>query len=92
MERNSPTQPRMAVGAQPGRGREVAIAELRGLGGVVLEQALVDGVGTPLPSLVAWGNRLADELGVDGLGRPGTYRELMRGVASINRRAGAVPG
>lgn len=71
----------------PTRSRDVAIAELRGLGGLVLEQALVDAVASPLPSLVEWGNRLAAELGVEGVGYPCTYRDLMCGVASINRRA-----
>lgn len=81
--------PTPIVAARPGRTREIAIAELRGLGGLVLEQALVDGIGTPLPSLVAWGNRLATELGVEGVGRPATYKELMEGVARVNRRAGS---
>lgn len=77
--------------ATSARSRDVAIAELRGLGGLVLEQALVDSVASPLPSLVDWGNRLAAELGVEGVGRPGTYRELMCGVASVNRRAVGAP-
>lgn len=84
-----PSHSPVAVGRDR-RSREIAIAELRGLGGLVLEQALVDGIGTPLPSLVAWGNRLATELGVEGVGAPATYRELMEGVARVNRRAGSV--
>lgn len=91
MSSETPPRPQTPTIEATGRDKTVVIAELRGLGGLVLEQALMDGPGQPLPSLVAWGNRLARELGVDGLGAPATYRELMAGVASVNRRAGAGP-
>ena len=69
------------------RARVVVIAELRGLGGLVLEQALLDGEAEPLPSLIGWSNRLAMELQVEGLGEPGTYRDLVQGIVEVNRRA-----
>ena len=36
----------------------------------MLEQALLDGSAEPQASLVAWANRLAMELDVDGAGAP----------------------
>ena len=71
--------------------RLVVISELRGLGGLVLEQALLDGTAEPQASLVAWANRLAAELDVDGTGTPETYRELMQAIVGVNRRASADP-
>ena len=91
--RSTSTSPRSdrAVGAAAPshacRARVVVIAELRGLGGLVLEQALLDGEAEPLPSLIGWSNRLAMELQVEGLGEPGTYRDLMQGIVEVNRRA-----
>jgi hypothetical protein len=69
----------------------VVTSELRGLGGLVLEQALLDGTAEPQPSLVAWADRLAFELGVKGAGAPPTYRDLMQSIVAINRRAAADP-
>lgn len=69
------------------RPRAVCIAELRGLGGVVLEQALLDAAARPVPSLVAWLSRVAGELGVAPEAPPGTNRELMRAVARVARAA-----
>jgi hypothetical protein len=71
--------------------RIVVISELRGLGGLVLEQALLDGAAEPQASLVAWANRLASELDVQGAGTPATYRDLMQSIVAINRRASADP-
>ncbi len=65
----------------------MVIAELRGLGGLVLEQALLDGLVEPVPSLVTWANRLAAELQVEGFAPPPTYRDLMQRVVEVNRRA-----
>jgi hypothetical protein len=67
------------------------MSELRGLGGVILEQALLDARATPQPSLVAWANRLAAELDVLGTGNPPTYRALMKEIAQVHRRAEADP-
>jgi hypothetical protein len=67
-------------------------SELRGLGGLVLEQALLDGTAEPQASLVAWANRLAAELDVEGVGSPANYRELMQRIVEINNRAKADPG
>jgi hypothetical protein len=74
---------------RPPRQRAVVMAELRGLGGLVLEQALLDAGAEPIPSLVAWANRLAGELGVQEPGSPATYRAMMRALVDVNRRAGA---
>jgi hypothetical protein len=77
---------------KPPRPRRVIVSELRGLGGVVLEQALLDARATPQPSLVAWANRLAAELDVLGPGNPPTYRALMKEIVEVHRRAEADPG
>ena len=45
--------------ARPPRSYAVICAELRGLGGLVLEQALLDGTEAPLASLCEWADRLA---------------------------------
>lgn len=76
---------------KPPRPRLVIVSELRGLGGVVLEQALLDARATPQPSLVAWANRLAAELDVLGPGNPPTYRALMKEIVEVHRRAEADP-
>ena len=75
---------------KPPRARAVILAELRGLGGLILEQALLDAGATPLDSLLEWANRLAGELGVDGVGCPEDYRSLLRAVVEVNRRAEAL--
>ncbi len=93
--RIAPAQPsrrRSRAKPKPPRMRIVVISELRGLGGLVLEQALLDGTAEPQASLVAWANRLAAELDVAGTGTPATYRELMQSIVAINRRASADPG
>lgn len=76
---------------KPPRPRLVVVSELRGLGGVVLEQALLEARATPQASLVAWANRLAAELDVAGPGNPPTYRALMKGIVEVHRRAEAEP-
>ena len=92
--RTAPAQPsrrRSRAKPKPPRMRIVVISELRGLGGLVLEQALLDGTAEPQASLVSWANRLAAELDVDGAGTPATYRDLMQSIVQINRRASADP-
>lgn len=70
------------------RPRAQAAAELRGLGGLVLEQALVDRTAPPVPSLVEWTMRLAGELDVTPLvRRPTTNVELLRAIVTISRTA-----
>ena len=73
--------------ARPPRAYAVICAELRGLGGLVLEQALLDGTEAPLCSLCEWADRLAGELGVDGVGRPEDYRGLLHAIVQMNTRA-----
>lgn len=72
---------------RPPRPRAVILAELRGLGGLVLEQALLDATAEPLPSLLEWSNRLATELSVDGVGSPENYRQLLQAIVAVNKRA-----
>jgi hypothetical protein len=88
---SEPPKRRSRAKPKPARPRIVVVSELRGLGGLVLEQALLDGAAEPQPSLVAWANRLAAELDVTGIGCPADYRELMREIVAINRRAAADP-
>lgn len=88
-ERTAATPPRRRSRAKPRppRPRAVVLAELKGLGGLVLEQALLDASAQPLESLVEWSNRLAGELFVEGVGSPATYRELMYAIRDLSRRA-----
>ncbi|MCB0873221.1 MAG: hypothetical protein KDC36_07580 [Thermoleophilia bacterium] len=72
---------------KPPRARAVIMAELRGLGGLILEQALLDATASPLSSLLEWANRLAVELNVDGVGEPSDYREMLRAIVEVNKRA-----
>lgn len=87
----TPPRRRSRAKPKPPRMRIVVTSELRGLGGLVLEQALLDASAEPQASLVAWADRLAAELDVEGVGRPATYRELMRAIVAVNRRANADP-
>jgi len=89
--RPSPPRRRSRAKPKPPRPRLVVVSELRGLGGLVLEQALLDGSADPQPSLVGWANRLAAELAVEGVGSPADYRELMQAIVAVNRRAAADP-
>ncbi len=75
--------------ARPPRAHAVICAELRGLGGLVLEQALLDGAEAPLSSLCEWADRLARELGVEGVGQPEDYRSLLHAIVEMNKRAEA---
>jgi len=90
---DAPAKPRRRSRAKPRppRGRRVVTAELRGLGGLVLEQALIDSTARPLPSLVQWARRLAAELGDGAAVRVETNRELMHEITAIGRRALADP-
>lgn len=88
---SAPPRRRSRAKPKPPRARIVVISELRGLGGLVLEQALLDRSAEPQGSLVAWANRLAMELDVEGPGAPATYRDLMQSIVAINRRAAADP-
>lgn len=81
------TRRRSRAKPKPPRARAVVMAELRGLGGLVLEQALLDATATPLESLLEWSNRLAGELGVEGVGTPVDYRHLLRAIVEVNKRA-----
>jgi hypothetical protein len=87
-----PARPRRRSRAKPRppRARAVVTAELRGLGGLVLEQALLDASAPPVESLVEWANRLASELGVEAPGQPETNRDLMQAIVAVNRRATAL--
>ena len=87
----APTRRRSRAKPKPPRPRIVVTSELRGLGGLVLEQALLDGTAEPQASLVAWANRLAAELDDAGVGSPADYRELMKAIVVVNRRANADP-
>lgn len=89
--RPAPPRRRSRAKPKPPRSRLVLVSELRGLGGLVLEQALLDGSAEPQASLVAWANRLAAELAVEGVGSPADYRELMQAIVEVNRRAAADP-
>jgi hypothetical protein len=90
---DAPAKPRRRSRAKPRppREREVVTAELRGLGGLVLEQALIDATARPLPSLVQWARRLAAELGDAAAVKVETNRELMHAITAINRRSTADP-
>jgi len=87
----APPRRRSRAKPKPPRPRIVVVSELRGLGGLVLEQALLDGSAEPQASLVEWADRLARELDVAGVGAPADYRELMQAIVCVNRRAAADP-
>ena len=74
---------------RPPRATELILAELRGLGGVVLEHGLLGPASQPVSSLVAWQRRLTEELGFAGAPRATTYHEMMHQIVAINRRANA---
>jgi hypothetical protein len=86
-----PSRRRSRAKPKPPRPRVVLVSELRGLGGVVLEQALQDPSARPQASLVAWAARLAAELGAPPAAAPATYRDLMARIAEVNRDAQANP-
>jgi hypothetical protein len=86
-----PSRRRSRAKPKPPRPRDVLVAELRGLGGLVLEQALQDPSARPQASLVAWATRLAAELGAPPAAPPANYRDLMARIAEVNRDAQANP-
>jgi hypothetical protein len=77
---------------KPPRPRDLLLSELRGLGGVVLEQALQDAAARPRAGLVAWAAQLASELDCRPAPAPASYGELMRRIVEIHREAVANPG
>jgi hypothetical protein len=85
------TRRRSRAKPKPPRQRIVVRSELKGLGGLVLELALLDGTAEPQRSVIEWANRLAAELDVEGVGRPADYRELMHAIVEISHRADADP-
>jgi hypothetical protein len=69
-------------------------AELRSLSALVYEQALMDASAAPVDSLLGWADRLAGELGVEGVGRPADNRLLLHVMVRLSQdadRAGAGP-
>ena len=87
----TPTRRRSRAKPKPPRQRIVVRSELKGLGGFVVEWALLDPTAAPQASVVAWANRLAAELDVEGVGNPADYRELMHAIVKVARRADADP-
>ncbi|MGI9538644.1 MAG: PilZ domain-containing protein [Miltoncostaeaceae bacterium] len=72
------------------RPRELALAELRALGGHVYEQCILGEEGPPSPSTMEWVSTLAWELDVAGPSEAvETYQQLMRELAALHRRADA---
>ncbi len=92
MPSTAPARRRSRAKPKPPRPRPVLVSELRGLGGVVLEQALQFPSARPPASLVVWAGRLAAELGAPPADAPPTYRDLMARIAEIHRDALANPG
>jgi hypothetical protein len=66
------------------------MAELRGHLIFVYEQVELDATATPVPSVVEWSNRLAGELGLDGVGAPSDYRTLYFSVCEVIRQGQAL--
>jgi hypothetical protein len=87
----APPRRRSRAKPKPPRPRIVVISDLRALGGLLYEQAVLDATATPQVSLVTWANRLAMELDVEGVGSPADYRELLWAVVKVGRRAAADP-
>lgn len=69
-------------------------AELRSLGALIYEQALMDASAAPVDSLLERADRLAGELRVDGVGRPTDNRSLLHGMVRLSQDAdrAAPPG
>lgn len=76
---------------RPSRARGVVVTELRGLGGLVLEQALLEAGARPLRSLTDWTDRLSRELGQQPGAPAETYAELMHRIAAVSRAAAGDP-
>jgi hypothetical protein len=81
-----PVRSRRRAKPRPPRPRPVLMAELRGLGGLVLEQALMDATAQPVTSLLEWADKLAGELGLTR-SDAATYAELMQSIVQLNRQA-----
>ncbi len=67
-------------------------AELRSLAALVYEQALMDANAAPVDSLLEWADRLADELDITGVGRPGDNRALLHEMVRVSGDADRVGG
>lgn len=78
---------------KPPRPRDAVLAELRALGGLVLELALQDEGARPPASLRAWADRLAAELDCPPSPTPGpaSARDLLRRIRDVHREAQAHP-
>jgi PilZ domain-containing protein len=87
--RGRTAEPRSAGPAPTAPARSVG-AELRALASLVYEQAFHSPDGRPLPSLLAWANRLAAGLGLFSCA-PATNRDLLKMVAALHRRWSAPP-
>jgi hypothetical protein len=85
------TRRRSRAKPKPPRERIVVRSELKGLGGFVVEFALLDPTAAPQASVVEWANHLAAELDVPGVGNPATYRELLHAILKVARCADADP-
>jgi len=69
------------------RARSEARAELRAIASLAYEHALVDAAASPADSLLSWAERLTDELGIEGIGRPADNRELLHAMVRVVRAA-----
>lgn len=67
------------------------MSDLRALGYLVYEQALLDRTARPQESVVAWAGRIATELDVEGPGSPADYADLLQAILRITRAAKADP-
>ncbi len=85
------TRRRSRAKPKPPRQRIVVRSELKGLGGFVVEWALLDPSAAPPAAVIEWANKLAAEFGVEGVGHPADYRELMHAIVAVARRADADP-
>jgi hypothetical protein len=84
-----PRKRRSRAKPKPPRPREVVEAELRGLGGLAYEQALLAPEAEPSESIIAWVNALAAELGEGPIPMAATNRGLMGELVRLHRRLAA---
>ena len=87
----APARRRSRAKPKPPRPRIVAMSDLRALGYLVYEQALLDRTARPQESVVAWAGRIAFELDVEGPGAPADYADLLQAILRITRAAKADP-
>lgn len=85
----APRKRRSRAKPRPPRPRQLILAELRGLGGLVLEQGLLAATARPPDSLVAWQRRLAEELAIEVPPRARTYREMLHQIVALSREGNA---